>query len=70
MAQAYLAEGHWPRLEALALERIMACPKLRAGYERAGLRYEAAMARRKKAGIAYRRQTPIPNLNQQRPILY
>ena len=49
MAQAYLAEGHWPRLEALALERIMACPKLRAGYERAGLRYEAAMARRKKA---------------------
>jgi hypothetical protein len=34
MAQGYL-EGHWRELEAKALERIMASPRLRADYEKA-----------------------------------
>jgi hypothetical protein len=49
MAEAYLADGNWERLEADALAKIMANPKLRAQYEAEGLRWEKAMARRKKA---------------------
>jgi hypothetical protein len=49
MAEQYLAAGNWERLEAEAFGRIMACPKLRAQYEAEGLKYEKAMARRKKA---------------------
>jgi hypothetical protein len=39
-------QGHWPEFRALALERIMRTPRLRAEWVREGLRYEAAMAKR------------------------
>jgi hypothetical protein len=47
MAQQYLVEeGNRKRLEAEALAKIMASPKLRADYEAEGRKYEAKMARR------------------------
>jgi hypothetical protein len=47
MAEQYLQAGHWRELEALALAKIMSSPTLRPEYERAGAKYEAAMARRR-----------------------
>jgi hypothetical protein len=49
MAQQYLHAGHWPVMRDLALARIMATPVLRAQYEAAGERYEALMAKRRRA---------------------
>jgi hypothetical protein len=49
MAQQYLEAGNWQRLMAEALANIMASPRARLEYEAAGLKYEKAMARRKKA---------------------
>jgi hypothetical protein len=49
MARQYLQAGHWAELEAQALAKIMGDAKLRLEYEKAGLRYEAQMARRKPA---------------------
>jgi hypothetical protein len=49
MPMRYLNEGNWQRLEARAYEKIMATPTLRADYEKAGAKYEAAMRRKTKA---------------------
>jgi hypothetical protein len=46
MALNYLNEGRWHELRQQAFEQIMASPKLRAEWDREGLRYEAAMAKR------------------------
>jgi hypothetical protein len=47
MALQYVRAGHCRELEAQALAKIMSSPSLRLEFERAGAKYEAAMARRK-----------------------
>jgi hypothetical protein len=49
LAEQYLQAGHWAELEAEALQRIMASPSARAEYEKAGFKFEKAMARRRVA---------------------
>ena len=46
MALNYLNEGRWAEFKAQALEKIMSSPRLKAEWDREGLRYEAAMAKR------------------------
>ena len=48
MALNYLNAGRWPELKALALAKIMSSPKLKAEWDREGLRYEAAMSKRNR----------------------
>jgi hypothetical protein len=39
-------QGRWPEFKALAMARIMRTPRLKAEWDREGMRYEAAMAKR------------------------
>jgi hypothetical protein len=48
MALNYLNEGRWAEFKALALAKIMSSPKLKAEWDREGLRYETAMAKRQR----------------------
>jgi hypothetical protein len=41
-------QGRWAEFKVLALARIMRTPRLRAEWVAAGLRYEAAMAKRNR----------------------
>jgi hypothetical protein len=49
MAEQWLQAGHWRELREQALAQIMSSPRLKAEWDREGLKYEAAMARRKAA---------------------
>jgi hypothetical protein len=42
------SQEHWPEFKALALARIMRTPRLKAEWDREGLRFEAAMAKRNR----------------------
>jgi hypothetical protein len=48
MALQYLNEGRWAEFKAQALAKIMSSPTLKAEWDREGLRYEAAMAKRQR----------------------
>jgi hypothetical protein len=41
-------QGRWPEFKALAMARIMRTPRLKAEWDREGMRYEAAMRKRKR----------------------
>jgi hypothetical protein len=48
MALQYCNAGHWQELREQALAQIMGDARLRAEYDREGLKYEAQMAKRNR----------------------